>query len=78
MFYNRNLERAAKYFVASVRDRCGCKTLVINRDDGLSAISDGRYTYSPGILIDIFQHLFALFEKIWKISFICIRGCQRS
>lgn len=47
MFYNRNLERAAKYFVASVRDHCGCKTLVINRDDGLSAISDGRYTYSP-------------------------------
>ena len=58
MFYNRNFERAAKYFVASVRDHCGCKTLVINRDDGLSAISDGRYTYSPGTVLIMLSTLF--------------------
>ena len=50
MFYNRNLERAAKYLVASVRQRFGCQMVVLQgSDDRKSSVPEGRYTYSPGI-----------------------------
>ena len=50
MFYNRNLERAGKYLVASVRQRFGCQMVVLQgSDDRKSSVPEGRYTYAPGI-----------------------------
>ena len=50
MFYNRNFERLAKYFVKSVRACFDCKneTIVIENGHQSSAVTDARPTYSQG------------------------------